>query len=57
MGNVILMDTGAAFTGCLSVMDMDTKEVWQSDKLMQLYPDEIGRNGISWSELQEDPTL
>ncbi|QNF33618.1 metallophosphoesterase [Adhaeribacter swui] len=52
MGNLILMDTGAAFTGCLSVMDMDTKEVWQSDKLMQLYPDELGRNGASWNGLK-----
>ncbi|RDC61929.1 metallophosphoesterase [Adhaeribacter pallidiroseus] len=52
MGNVILMDTGAAFTGRLSVMDMDTKEVWQSDQLIHLYPDEPGRNGISWRELR-----
>jgi serine/threonine protein phosphatase 1 len=53
MGNIILMDTGAAFTGCLSIMDMDSKEVWQSDKLMTLYPDEYGRNGISWNELEK----
>ena len=54
MGNIILMDTGAAFSGCLSVMDLDTKEVWQSDQLMQLYPEEPGRNGMSWNELQEE---
>ncbi len=52
MGNVILIDTGAAFTGCLSIMDMDSKEVWQSDPLRILYPDERGRNGISWKELK-----
>ncbi len=54
MGNVILMDTGAAFTGRLSVMDIDTKEVWQSDPVMQLYPDEPGRNGVSWNAVQEE---
>ncbi|MDQ3290959.1 MAG: hypothetical protein M3Q05_06675, partial [Bacteroidota bacterium] len=52
MGNVILMDTGAAFTGCLSIMDIDSKEVRQSDPLMELYPDERGRNFISWKELK-----
>jgi serine/threonine protein phosphatase 1 len=30
------MDTGAAFTGVLSIMDIDTKEYWQSD-LLPLY--------------------
>lgn len=52
MGNVILMDTGAAFTGRLSIMDMDSKEVWQSDPVMILYPDERGRNFVSWKELK-----
>lgn len=55
MGNIILMDTGAAFSGCLSIMDMDTKEVWQSEILMRLYPDEHGRNGMSWNELRRQP--
>lgn len=54
MGNIILMDTGAAFTGCLSIMDMDSKEVWQSDPLLILYPDEPGRNGFTWQELKEE---
>jgi serine/threonine protein phosphatase 1 len=54
MGNIFLMDTGAAFTGCLSIMDLDSKEVWQSDKLMTLYPEEEGRNGVSWQELQKE---
>ena len=53
LGNIILMDTGAAFSGCLSIMDIDSKEVWQSDVLMTLYPDETGRNGISWNDLQQ----
>ena len=42
--NVWNMDTGAAFTGALSAMDIDTKEIWQSDPLINLYPDEMGRN-------------
>ena len=42
--NVWNVDTGAAFTGKLTVMDVDTKEFWQSDPLKELYPDEKGRN-------------
>lgn len=38
------MDTGAAFQGPLSVMDVDSKEFWQSDPLPELYPLEKGRN-------------
>lgn len=45
--NVWNMDTGAAFTGSLSIMDIDTKEFWQSDPLPSLYPDEKGRNNDS----------
>lgn len=52
IGNVTLTDTGAAFHGCLSILDMDSKEVWQSDKVMRLYPYEEGRNGISWNSVQ-----
>jgi serine/threonine protein phosphatase 1 len=42
--NVWNMDTGAAFTGRLSVMDVDTKEFFQSDVVQGLYPGETGRN-------------
>jgi serine/threonine protein phosphatase 1 len=38
------MDTGAAFTGKLTIMDIDTKQFWQSDALKNLYPGEMGRN-------------
>ena len=38
------IDTGAAFTGPLTVLDVDTKEFWQSDSLPILYPNENGRN-------------
>ena len=42
--NVWNIDTGAAFKGVLSAMDIDTKEVWQSEPLQTLYPNERGRN-------------
>lgn len=38
------VDTGAAFQGKLTIMDVDTKEFWQSDNLPDLYPNEKGRN-------------
>ena len=38
------VDTGAAFKGKLTIMDVDTKEFWQSDSLPELYPNEKGRN-------------
>jgi serine/threonine protein phosphatase 1 len=44
MASVWNVDTGAAFKGPLTVMDVDTKTYWQSDPLPDLYPDEIGRN-------------
>ena len=43
-GNVWNVDTGAAFTGKLSVMDIVTKQYWQSDTVKDLYPGETGRN-------------
>lgn len=42
--NVWDVDTGAAFTGPLTIMDIDTKEFWQSEPVKDLYPDEKGRN-------------
>ncbi len=42
--NVWNIDTGAAFKGPLSVLDADTKEVWQSDSVFNFYPNERGRN-------------
>lgn len=38
------VDTGAAFKGPLTIMDINTKKYWQSDPLPELYPDEKGRN-------------
>ncbi|MFT3932543.1 MAG: metallophosphoesterase family protein [Chitinophagaceae bacterium] len=42
--NVWNIDTGAAFTGRLTIMDVDTKKFWQSDPVKELYPNETGRN-------------
>jgi len=42
--NVWNLDTGAAFTGKLSIMDIDTKQFWQSQVVYKLYPGEKGRN-------------
>lgn len=42
--NVWNVDTGAAFTGRLSAIDIDTKDVFQSDIVKGLYPNEKGRN-------------
>ncbi len=45
IGNVWNMDTGATYNGVLSMMNIDTKEIFQSDHVYKLYPDEMGRNG------------
>lgn len=42
--NVWNVDTGAAFRGKLSMLDVDSKEIWQSDSVFKLYPNEFGRN-------------
>lgn len=44
MANVWNIDTGAAFKGPLTIIDVETKEFWQSDLLPELYPRERGRN-------------
>jgi serine/threonine protein phosphatase 1 len=41
--NVWNMDTGGGFEGKLTIMDIDTKEFWQSDFLNEIYPNERGR--------------
>jgi serine/threonine protein phosphatase 1 len=43
-GNVWNVDTGAAFMGALTMMDVETKEFWQSDPVHTFYPGERGRN-------------
>lgn len=42
--NIWNIDTGAAFTGKLSAINVETKAFYQSDNLPGLYPNEKGRN-------------
>ncbi len=42
-GNVWNIDTGGAYLGKLTILDINTKEFWQSDKLSSLYSDEFKR--------------
>ncbi|MGB7842604.1 MAG: metallophosphoesterase family protein [Salinimicrobium sp.] len=42
--NVYNIDTGAAFMGRISMLDIESKEVFQSDEVYRLYPNENGRN-------------
>jgi len=44
--NVWNVDTGATFTGKLSAIDINTKEIFQSDIVKDLYPNEMGRNKV-----------
>ncbi len=49
--NIWNVDTGAAFYGKLSAIDIDSKEVFQSETLMELYPNEKGRNERSLNQI------
>lgn len=42
--NVWNLDTGCGFKGKLTIMDVDTKQYYQSDDIQQLYNNERGRN-------------
>ena len=44
IANVWNIDTGAAFKGKITGINIDTKVFYQSDNLPSLYPDEKGRN-------------
>ncbi|ULT39931.1 hypothetical protein KRR40_34415 [Niabella defluvii] len=39
--NIWNLDTGAGSSGRLTIMDVDTKEYWQSDPLNELYPEKV----------------
>lgn len=43
-GGIWNLDTGAGFKGKLTIMNVDTKEYFQSDEVSELYKDEKGRN-------------
>jgi len=42
--NVWNIDTGAAFTGKLSAIDVNSKKIFQSEPVTDFYPSENGRN-------------
>lgn len=42
-GGIWNLDTGAGWTGRLTIMNVDTKEFWQSDPVHELYNTEKGR--------------
>ncbi|MBX2944310.1 MAG: metallophosphoesterase [Cyclobacteriaceae bacterium] len=42
-GDIWLMDTGAGWSGVLSMMDINTKEIFRSDPVPSLYPGVQGR--------------
>ena len=44
LANIWNIDTGAAFKGKLSAIDIHSKKIWQSDPVYKLYPNEEGRN-------------
>jgi serine/threonine protein phosphatase 1 len=41
--NIWNLDTGCGYKGKLTIMDIDTKEYWQSDSVNTLYPNEVSR--------------
>lgn len=41
--NIWNLDTGAGFDGKVTIMNIDTKEYFQSDIAEELYPDDLGR--------------
>lgn len=49
--NVWNIDTGAAFMGPITLLDVQTKEFWQSDPVWELYAEEAGRNPVSFNEV------
>ena len=50
-GNVILLDTGAGWEGVLTMMNVDTKQYFQSDIVASLYTEVVGRSGHKWNEI------
>lgn len=48
--NIWAMDTAASYDGKVTLMDIDTKEIFQSDFVCKYYPDEKGRNRVTYNE-------
>lgn len=52
--NCVNIDTGAAFTGPLTVMEVGfDHNYFQSDDVRTLYPDEVGRNGRTYEAVKK----
>lgn len=51
IGNVWNVDTGAAFYGPVTIMNVDTNEFKQSDYVFRLYPTEKGRNRVAFNDM------
>lgn len=47
--NITFCDTGAAYDGVLSLLNVDDGTLYQSDIVMKMYPDETGRNHFSYN--------
>ena len=45
--NIWDLDTGCGWHGKLTIMNLDTREYWQSDKTKDLYPESTGRDDYS----------
>jgi serine/threonine protein phosphatase 1 len=52
--NVWNVDTGSAFFGPLTIMNIDTLEYFQSDYVFKLYPDEKGRNSVRFNNIDDN---
>lgn len=42
-GGVMNLDTGAGWDGKLTIMEVDALRYWQSDNVLKLYPNSVGR--------------
>ncbi len=51
--NVWDMDTGAGWAGKLTIMDVQTKEYWQSDPVQDLYPGAVPRRTVRELDLDD----
>lgn len=50
MSNINFIDTGSAFKGVLTIMDVNNYEYFQSDIVKTLHPDEKGRNKQTYNQ-------
>jgi serine/threonine protein phosphatase 1 len=52
--NIWNIDTGSAFFGPLTIMNIDTHEYFQSEYVFKLYPNEKGRNSVRFVNLDKN---